>query len=185
MDGSTATLIVGSVGLTATVVTAVATSWLDLQRHRETLRHERALGDRAELREVLDDATRVAREAKWATDETLGALRSGDLERTRRAVDAALELARAAAITRARIELRLGAAHPVVTSYESVLDVFADLHVKLQAKLPTGWRVWLAFTHRRTLADELQSIADDDEEPFERARGTFIALSHDLVASRA
>ena len=173
----------GIAGLAATTLTGIGQAWLSNRRHSAQLRHEEALRDTAELREVLDDGAQTVRRAVWAVESLVGLLRAGDVKGLRRASTEAHRLAQDAALVSGRIALRLGHDHEVYLRYDEAIDAYIELNRQLGSALPRGMGRLVPFRRTR-VANRLESRIEDQETQFRGARHAFIAAAERRVGAR-
>jgi hypothetical protein len=174
--------LVGIVGLAASTVIALGQTVLANRRHAAQLRHDRALGDRAELRDVLDAAAQTLRRAMWAMDAVRAAFSAGDFEGIMAAGQESERLAQAAALDNGRIAMRLGRRHDVYVRHDEAMEVFIKVAQELAATMPTGVEKYLIF-RRDPIAKRLELQMADAEGTFSTARGAFIDAAEKLVGS--
>jgi len=132
--------IVGIIGLAVSAVIALGQTILANRRHAAELRHSRALGDRAELREVLDTAAQIIRRAMWGIDGIRAAFSAGDYDSIVQTAREGQRLAEDAALDNGRIALRLGREHEVYKRHDELMNVFIEMVQELMTTLPNASR---------------------------------------------
>jgi hypothetical protein len=174
--------IIGIIGLASSVVIALGQTILANRRHGRQLEHDRALADRAELREALDSAAQTLRRAMWGIEGVRAAFAAGDYESIIEAGREGQRLAEHTALDNGRIALRLGRDHELYQHHDEAMNVFIELAQELLRTLPKGLEKHLTF-RREPTANRLQARIEDAEIRFSFARGAFIDAAEKLVGA--